>query len=232
VWQAVREQLHPAGLEIVTVAMDVGGIDAAARWIDAANPSHPSLIDQEHRLGALFGVVNVPSGVWIDEDGVIARPPGPAWPGKAVFREHLQGLELPEDTDPYVHRALAVTAQLRIRPERYLEAVRDWVANGSDSAFALTSDEVLAASRPRPAEHSLAAAHFELGQHLHRAGFPDDAVPHFREAHRLQPDNWTYKRQAWSFADPLQRPNDVYEGDWAGDVEKSGPENYYVLPDF
>ena len=49
----------------------------------------------------------------------------------------------------------------------------------------------------------------------------------FREAHRLQPDNWTYKRQAWSFLDPLQGPSEQYEGDWLSDVRAIGPENYY-----
>ena len=53
---------------------------------------------------------------------------------------------------------------------------------------------------PRPAEHAEAAACFELGQHLWRAGDRRRAVPWFREAHRLDPENWTYKRQAWTFA--------------------------------
>ena len=227
----MRKELHPKGLEIVTVALDVGGIDAAKPFIERAEPEHPSLIDQAHSIDELFGVVNVPTGIWIDEGGIIARPPEAAWPGKAVFRKMIPK-ELPPDTDPWVVRALEVTSKIPTAPEKYVEALRDWVDRGAESPHALSPDEVLARSRPRPREAGLAAAHFELGQHLHRAGFPDDAVPHFREAHRLQPDNWTYKRQAWSFADPLQRPNDIYEGDWAGDVEKSGPENYYVLPDF
>ena len=230
-WQELRKELHPRGLEIVTIALDVGGIDVAKPFIERAAPEHPSLIDQAHSLDELFGVVNVPTGIWIDEAGMIVRPPEAAWPGKAVFRKMIPK-ELPPDTDPWVVKALEVTRQIPTAPEKYVAALRDWVERGAESPHALSPDEVLARSRPRPPEAGLAAAHFELGQHLHRAGFPDDAVPHFREAHRLQPDNWTYKRQAWSFADPLQRPNDVYEGDWAGDVEKSGPENYYVLPDF
>ena len=45
----------------------------------------------------------------------------------------------------------------------------------------------------------------------------------FREAHRLQPDNWTYKRQAWEFVDPiLQGPSEQYEGDWLSDVRAIG----------
>ena len=209
----------------------MGGVEAAGKFIDYAKPDHPSLIDAAHSLGELFGVVNVPTGIWIDEAGIIVRPPEGAWPGRAVFREMIPA-EMPPDADPWVVKALAVTKRIPTAPERYVEALRDWAERGSESPYALAPDEVLARSRPRPPEAGLAAAHFELGQHLHRAGFPDDAIPHFREAHRLQPDNWTYKRQAWSFADVLQRPNDVYEGDWAGDVEKAGPENYYVLPDF
>jgi hypothetical protein len=52
-------------------------------------------------------------------------------------------------------------------------------------------------------------------------------VPWFREAHRLQPENWTYKRQAWTFADPFQGPTDVYDSDWLTDVKRIGAENYY-----
>jgi hypothetical protein len=33
-----------------------------------------------------------------------------------------------------------------------------------------------------------------------RTGARARAVDHFRHNHRLQPDNWTYKRQAWSLA--------------------------------
>ena len=49
----------------------------------------------------------------------------------------------------------------------------------------------------------------------------------FREAHRLAPDNWTYKRQAWTFADPLQGPTSEYESDWLSEVRKIGAESYY-----
>lgn len=116
---------------------------------------------------------------------------------------------------------------LRIEGDVYLAAIRDWVENGSRSRFALSPDEVVRRSHPRPREAATAAAHFELGQHLHRTGFAEDAIPHFREAHRLQPENWTYKRQAWSLVDRTQGKTDVYEGNWLKDVKASGPENYY-----
>jgi hypothetical protein len=74
---------------------------------------------------------------------------------------------------------------------------------------------------------ALAAAHFELGQHLYRSGHLAAAVPHFRAAHLLQPDNWTYRRQAWVIADPEQGPTADYDGYWLKDVREAGPENYY-----
>ena len=66
-WQELREELHPRGLEIVTVALDTGGVDAAKPFVDKAQPNHPSLLDEAHLVDELFGVVNVPNGVWIDD---------------------------------------------------------------------------------------------------------------------------------------------------------------------
>ena len=76
-------------------------------------------------------------------------------------------------------------------------------------------------------DRSRAAASFELAQHLQRSGHAEDAARWFREAHRLQPENWTYKRQAWSLADPLQGPTGTYDSDWLTEVRELGPENYY-----
>jgi tetratricopeptide (TPR) repeat protein len=231
VWQELRAELHPQGVEVVTVALDTGGADAAGQFIDAAAPEHPSLIDAEHHLDELLGITNVPTGVWIDEAGILVRPPETAHPGKSVLREMMRGQETPEDLPPYVLEMLAETAKIRVKPKRYAEALRDWAANGAESEYALAPEEVIERSRPRTPESSEAAAHFALGQHLHRAGDVDAARAHFREAHRLAPDNWTYRRQAWSFEDPFQGPSEHYDSDLLSDVKKSGAENYYPLPD-
>ena len=223
-WQQLRSELHSQGLEIVTVALDVGGAQAAGAWIDYAKPDHPSLIDEAHVLDELLGVVNVPSGIWVDEQGVIVRPPEPAFPGRAVVAE----LPIPAEAPPRITAMMQEATKMRVDPARYAAALRDWVENGAGCRHALSPGEVVARSTPRPPEVSKAAACFELGQHLHRAGHPDDAVRWFREAHRLQPSNWTYKRQAWEFVDPiLQGPSEQYDGDWLTDVRKIGAENYY-----
>src|SRR5262245_16857927 len=222
VWQAIRQELRPQGLEIVTVAMDTEP-SAAQPWIDAAKPTHPSLIDVEHSLGAKLGIVNVPMGVWIDEEGILVRPAEPCF----APRPPIGQMKLPDSAPQRLKEMLAEASKLKVDTAVYAAALRDWVAHGAQSRYALAPDEVVRRSAPRPKEVSLAAAHFELGQHLHRTGRVDEARPLFREAHRLQPDNWTYKRQAWSLVDALQGPTPHYDSDWLSDVRKIGAENYY-----
>lgn len=222
-WQALRTELYPQGLEIVTVALDTDGSDAVRPWIEAAQPEHPALIDRGHIVDALFGIVNVPSGVWIDEAGIIVRPPETAYPRRPDFLDR----PIPVDATPKQVAQITAVKQLRIDGESYVAALRDWVARGAESQYALAPAEVVERSRPRPNDESAAAAHFELGQHLHLSGKSDAAIHHFREASRLQPDNWTYKRQAWNLLPTGQSSTEVYGTDWLTEVRKIGPESYY-----
>ena len=223
-WQALRTELHPHGLEIVTVALDVDP-ESAYRFIDQAAPDHPSLIDSAHIVDELLGIVNVPNGVWIDEQGVLARPAEPASPGRNPTLDSLMSIDT-STLPPHLADTLIEARKIKLDHESYVVALRDWVTNGAASPYALPPDEVVRRSQPRPLEVATAAAAFELGQELHRRGHPSDAVAWFREAHRLQADNWTYKRQAWSLVDPLQGPTDEYEGYWAKDIKAIGAENY------
>ena len=161
----------------------MAGAEVARPFVEAAQSTHPSLIDRTHRMDALFGVTNVPQVVWIDEAGMIVRPAERGWPmavGEAALRM-VKMIGGSEERDEYVHR------------------VRDWVHNGAASRFALSPDEVVAKSKPRSPDVSEAAAHFEIAQHFWRTdGLSESVIGHFNSAHRLQPDNVTYKRQAWS----------------------------------
>jgi hypothetical protein len=224
VWQVVRQELRPLGLEIVAVAMDTQGAEAAGPWIDAAKTTYPQLLDPEHSLGALLGIVNVPMGVWIDEEGVLVRPAEPAF---APRERGFGGMKLPDEAPQRLKEMLAEAAKLDVDTQAYAAALRDWARNGKQSRYALDPDAVVRRSAPRPKEGSLAAACFELGQHLHRNGHVESARPFFRRAHRLQPENWTYKRQAWSLVDALQGPTEHYDSDWLSDVRKIGAKNYY-----
>ena len=212
--------------------MDTGGAEAARPFVPEGT-SFPVVVDAEHRLGELFGVVNVPSGVWVDEDGVLVRPPETAYPAYPAFASidvddpEVQA-RMSEGALRRLRTVVPELAKMRIDADAYVAALRDWVVHGADSRYALTPDEVVERSRPRPPEEAEAAAAFALGQHLHRTGRPDAAVRWFRASHRLAPDNWTYRRQAWTFADPGQGPTEQYEGDWLSDVRRTGAENYYA----
>jgi hypothetical protein len=211
----------------VTAALDVAGPAAAVPFIEAASPTGPALIDERHVLDTLYGIVNVPTWIWIDENGIIVRPPEPAWPGTSKWRERLPA-QLPDGIDPLIRDMVDESRKIRVGDlDVFPRALRDWAAHGPESTYALTPDEVVRRSRPRPVEVGLAAAHFELGQHLWRLGDNERAISHFRTAHELQPENWTYKRQAWSFAHPLQGPSGEYDSDWLSEVRKVGAENYY-----
>ncbi len=229
-WQALRTELAPKGVEVVTVALDTGGVAAAGPFIAAASPDHPSLIDEAHVSAERFGFVNVPNAVWIDEDGMIVRPSHPAHVKVSKLRE----IEVTPDMG-YLGEMLTELQKFNVDAATYLDAMRDWVDNGADSRWALPPDQVVEASRPRPPGHAEAAAAFELAQHLHRTGHPDDAVAWFKRAHELHPENWTYKRQAWTFvttpegqaSDLIQADDDVYGTSWLDEVRRLGPETYY-----
>jgi hypothetical protein len=186
VWQALRNELHPKGLEIVTVALDVDP-EAARVWIEQTKPSHPSLIDSAHRVDELFGVVNVPNGVWIDENGIIVRPVEPAWPERDSPHDWRKMADSP-DVPEQLRETLKLAGNIKIQAKEYVSALRDWVAKSSASDYALPPAEVIARSGPRGTAEAQAAAYFELGRYLWDNGRRDLAPRHWREAHRLQPD--------------------------------------------
>ena len=235
-WQELRNELNPLGLEVVTVSMEMSGPEASRALIEAASPEHPSLLDPTHLVGALFGVVNIPNVVWIDEAGVIVRPPEPGWPkGASSMPSDML------DSMPATTTAPNAPAAPEDGPGQwdvlgsgqdrgaYADAIRDWVEHGADSAYSMSPDQVVAASQPRSAAKSEGAAHFELANDLWLAGERDAAIEHFNACHRLQPDNWTYKRQAWSlvgrervggkYGQFVQMPVEGEEADWPFDSD-------------
>jgi hypothetical protein len=215
-------------MEIVTVALDTD-VEAARPFHDAAPATHPSLVDPGHELVAHFGMTNVPFAIWIDESGTIVRPAEVAFAPRPPDDERRDQssfvAQLPERQRTIIE---GMTANIG-DTDRYAAAVRDCADHGAESPYVLSEAAVIERSRPRPPEFGLAAAHFELGQHLHRTGFPRDAVAHFAEAHRLDPTNWSYHREALSLVDPEW--GQVYERDMLSEVEAVGIDTFYPVLD-
>jgi hypothetical protein len=63
----------------VTIAADAGGRDVVEPWIQAARPSHLTLLDPDLAVASLYNVRNVPSAFWIDESGRIVRANDPIY---------------------------------------------------------------------------------------------------------------------------------------------------------
>ena len=233
-WQALHEEVEPLGLTIVTVALDID-VDKARSWVERASPTHPSLIDVDHRIDELLGISNVPMAVWIDETGTIVRPAE----GASIQPSALRAMEI---NDEMPERMQAVLREFKAMPETgeaYRAAIVDWAGRGADSRFALAPDEVIARSQPRSADHSRAAACFELGLAAERRGDHEGAIGWWKQAHELFPDNWTYKRQAWTLestpdgadSDKAQEVQEVYGTSWSDAFLEVGGANYTVAPD-
>jgi tetratricopeptide (TPR) repeat protein len=163
---------------VITIACDAKGNAAVEPFIQAAHQQHPSLVDEKLQAAELYDVRNVPAAFWIDENGRMVRANDPI----------------------YAQQRNRETGEVTLN-RQYLDAVRDWVATGSKSAYLM--DQARLASRLPELDFDdvAAAAFFHLGTYLAQQGHPDEALVHFKRAHALRPENWTYKRQAWNLGD-------------------------------
>lgn len=123
--------------------------------------------------------MNVPTGIWIDEQGRVARPGEPAWTTSRTST--FGGKQLVTEGEPYV------------------AALRDWVANGNRSPYVLSDAEFARRVKPRTANEMEAEASFKLAVWLTRAGNTARGREYFKRAQQLNPDDWNYHRQDWSF---------------------------------
>jgi hypothetical protein len=198
---------------VISVAFDSGGAAAARPWIELAKPTHPSLIDAEHRVAELFEMVNVPMAVWIDESGRIVRPAEPSGSSDGFRQMDRKTFAL----------APEIMAEYGRRAQVYKDALRDWVRRGSASDYALSADEV--AARTRAPSDADARAHtcFTLGRHLAQNGREAEAQAFFVEALKLAPENWSIRRQALWFESPEAPGGPKF---WSA-VDSLGPRPYY-----
>ena len=127
-WKQLADELRADGLQVVTVALD-DDPEAVRPW---TQEGLTTAVDPEHRLSDLFGVVQVPSTVWLDEKGMVVKPPTIA-PGDDQFSEWT-----------------------KVEADQHHDALRQWVRTGEVPAV---DDGILddLAVRTARAERRLAA---------------------------------------------------------------------------
>jgi len=152
-------------------------------------------------VSSAFQFINVPTGVWIDEQGRIVRPGESAWTS--------------DKKDTYGGKELV------IHGDAYVAALRDWVTNGEQSAYVMSDDEFAKRVTPRSATEMEAEATFKLAVWFQQNGDRDRAEKYFVRAQQLNPDDWNYHRQDWSFEPNAGRK-------WLEKFQKTDKE-YYPL---
>lgn len=130
-------------------------------------------------MSTAFHFLNVPTGVWIDEDGRIVRPAEPAWNQNRKYE--------------FGEKSIVTEGEL------YLSALRDWVTNSKRSAYVLSDEEFERRVKPRSAAEMEAEASFKLAVWFQQSGKQELAAKYFEHAQQLNPDDWNYSRQQWSF---------------------------------
>jgi peroxiredoxin len=187
-WQAIHDELEPHGFTVIGIAVDEHPDDARP-WVDEASAEFPMLLDRDHRLVEAFGMINVPTVVWLDEDNKVVRPPDVAF-GDETFIE-FHGIDSTE------HRA----------------ALREWVVEG-EAPF--DDAEVRARQRPPTDAEQLARLHFRTAVHLRRAGRESAAERHFAAAVELAPLDFTVRRAAMPLRDqdPFGEPFFELYAEW------------------
>lgn len=182
-WEDLQTCVFDAPFVVIAVAEEGRGPEQARPWIEKARPSYPCLIDENHVVSALYGMVNVPQCVWIDERGVIVRPPE-----TAGSTDHFRKMDLTTRT-----LAPELLAERNAARTAYLNAVRTWIRTGK---HALPGDEARARLPVITPEMAMADALFRLALHLRRQGQESEAAEHFAEASRLHPESWCIFRDA------------------------------------
>jgi len=215
---AVRDFIRPPQL-LVPMLQFMGWNRALIE--KAAAPSYPCLIDERHALGDSYGIVNVPTAVWIDEDGVIVRPPETPGATDAFRSMNLQTREVPKER----------AADGRVRRQVYIDAVRDWIERGAASQHALAPDEVRRRMRGTDGNASLAAAHFRLGVWLAQHGERDAGQRALETAVRLEPESWRFRRQKIVLSDPALTGQLASTPEFWQAVQALGDRYYYPPTD-
>ncbi|MEI2652309.1 MAG: redoxin family protein [Microthrixaceae bacterium] len=143
-WKQLKDELADHDFGVVAVAIDESTADVAP-W--ATDIDYPVLVDTDRTFADSYGLVNVPTVIWLDEERRVVRQPA---------------AEFSDDQFTSVHG---------IESGPHLEAVRAWVREG------VVPDADAPAPPPSlGAEQRQARAEFRLALELKRRGHDEAAA--------------------------------------------------------
>ena len=181
VWQELQDRFADKNFNVVAVAVDESA-EAVQPWVDEAKATYPVLIDSDHKFVDAYGIRNVPTVVWIDEDDQIVRPNSPEFGDDKFIDFHGQ----PSGA--------------------HLQALERWVVNGEKP---YESDAAVRADQYMPDDdQQLARAEYRLAVELWRSGEKELAERHFDRAGELAPYDFTIRRGSMPLRgqDPFGEP--------------------------
>ncbi len=176
-WQKLQDELADSGLKLFSVALD-NDPEETRPWVEAVGPSFPVAVDPAHVTAEKYGITNVPSVVWVDEDDTIVKPPTIA-PGDDQFVDFT-----------------------KIESAQHHDALRRWVRDGE------LPDSAHAERHQRTDREQQALAERRVAAYLQRTGRTDAARRHLVTAQELAPWDWTIRRGgiAMTGGDPFLGP--------------------------
>ena len=113
------------------------------------------------------------------------------------------------------------------RRARYIDAIRDWVANGAASPSVWQPEDAARRGHLHTTDDAQAIAHFRFGTWLAREGRHDESQSQLEIAVQLKPDSWAIKRQTWELQEVGKAGGPEF---WAA-VEALGTGQYYPPAD-
>ena len=163
-WQELASELAEHDFGVVAVAIDQRTEDVAP-WAEGIE--FPVLVDTDRRFADTYGLINVPTVMWLDAERRIVRDPSPEF-STDIFTE-VHGVE----SGPH------------------LDAVRRWVTTGVAGDDAAPADPY---PKGLSDDQRQARAEFRLALELARAGHSDAAAQRVQLADSLAPDDFTIWR--------------------------------------
>jgi peroxiredoxin len=163
-WQELHDELADGGFTVIAVGIDHCADDVRPF---AEGLTMPVLYDSHHLLTELYAISNVPTVVWIDEEGRIARPNGEAF-GSDTFADFTGA-----DSSPHK------------------ELVRRWVRHGD---LPMERDQARNAVADLSDDEVRARLHFRIAAEAHRRGDAETTRAHVLRAGELAPDDLTVWR--------------------------------------